>query len=187
MEYPAINIETKSGREELTINETPTQYKLLDFWKWTCSDIILNKTRGAFAEFIVATAVGFDGCPIQKDWDPYDLTADNGNIKIEVKSAAYIQSWEQKKLSDIIFSIRAPKSTNIRPSDVYVFCLLKHKDQNTINPLKLEQWEFYVVNTLKINNYNRSKTNITLNSLKELAEPVSYDMLEKEIYREAKI
>ena len=67
-------------------------------------------------------------------------------IKIEVKSAAYVQSWKQKRLSRLVFGI-APtlawdpltdefdkeKRSN---SDVYVFCVLAHKDQETIDPLQ---------------------------------------------------
>jgi hypothetical protein len=34
-----------------------------------------------------------------------------------------------------------------RQSDVYVFCLLNHRDKLTLNPLDLDQWEFYIVPT----------------------------------------
>ncbi len=161
MEYPKIEPILNTGEEVLTNNGENSGFCLIDFWRWGMSDILTNTERGMLAEFIVATAVGFDK-PVRNDWDAYDLTADNGQIKIEVKSAAYIQVWEQKKLSDIVFGIRAPKMTNVRPSDIYVFCLLNHKDQKTIDPLKLEQWEFYVVSTKVINSYERSKSSITL-------------------------
>jgi hypothetical protein len=32
-----------------------------------------------------------------------------------------------------------------RQADVYVFCLLAHKDKATLDPLDLSQWEFYVL------------------------------------------
>jgi hypothetical protein len=32
-----------------------------------------------------------------------------------------------------------------RQADVYVFCLLAHKDKPTLDPLDLAQWEFYVL------------------------------------------
>jgi hypothetical protein len=44
---------------------------------------------------------------------------------------------------------------------VYVFCHLKHKDQHTIDPLKLEQWDFYV---LLIKNYIGHSYNYMLNT-----------------------
>src|SRR5690606_17559862 len=119
-------------------------------------------------------------------WDAFDVKTDNG-IKIEVKSAAYIQSWEQRKYSKITFSIKKVRhwDTNVglsrgeakRQADVYVFCLLTTKDQTIINPLKMEQWEFYVLPTHKLDNYNRSQTTISLSSLQKLTEPVIYSEL----------
>ena len=68
-----------------------------------------------------------------------------------------------------------------RHADLYVFCLLKHKESSTIDPLKLEQWEFYVVPTFVLNNYERSQSSITINSLKKLTEPKGYKDLKTEI------
>lgn len=186
MTYPKIEPKLKTGKEVLTNNSEKLEFCLLDFWKWGMSDVLTNTERGMLAEFIVATAVGFDR-PLRNDWDAYDLTAHNGCIKIEVKSAAYIQVWEQKKLSDIVFGIGAPKTTNIRPADIYVFCLLKHKDQETIDPLKMEQWEYYVVPTTILNEYAKSKCSITLNSLQKLTKPVSYSDLKNEIYLKSEV
>jgi len=190
MLFPEIKSVIKSEYEELTFNDFHIGYKMLDFWKWSMSNILSNTDRGVLAEFIVATAIGFDN-PIRNDWDSYDLTADNGRIKIEVKSSAYIQSWEQSKLSTIIFSIRESgcwdSKTNTysdskRHSDLYVFCLLKHKEQETLDPLKLEQWEFYVVKTEILNKYERSKVSITLNSLRKLTDAISYSQLREKIF-----
>ncbi len=82
----------KSGAERLINDTTETGYTLLDFWRWSVSDILSNATRGRFAEFIVGTAVGIDPKNLRDEWDAYDLTTSDG-IRIEVKSAAYIQSW----------------------------------------------------------------------------------------------
>ncbi len=68
-----------------------------------------------------------------------------------------------------------------RHADLYAFCLLKHKDKNTIDPLKMEQWEFYVLPTYRIDNYERSQSSITINSLKKLTKPKKYSELKDEI------
>ena len=146
-ELKEIKASTKTGKESLTNNGENTNYDLFDFWRWSVSDILSNATRGRFAEFVVGTAVGLNPENLRDEWDAYDLTTDNG-IKIEVKSSAYIQSWNQKRFSAISFSIKPARywdaKTNItseptRHADLYVFCHLKHKDQNTIEPLKMEQ------------------------------------------------
>lgn len=185
-----IKASPKNGNEHLTDNGQNTNYKLLDFWRWSVSDILSNATRGRFAEFIVGTAIGINPENLRDEWDAFDLTTDEG-IKIEVKSAAYIQSWNQKSFSSISFSIKPARywdaKTNMqsgepkRHADLYDFCHLKHKDQNTINPLKMEQWDFYILPTFRLNNYKRSQSSITINSLKKLTEPRKFSELKNEI------
>jgi len=187
-----IELKQKTGNEPLTFNGKETGIKLIDFWSWGFSDIISNTARGRFAEFIVATALNTDLSIITDGWNAYDLTSPEG-IKVEVKSAAYLQSWIQKDYSKISFSIKAARywdsRTNemakipSRASDVYVFCLLKHKDKATINPMNLEQWEFYVLPTIEINNYKRSECSITLKSLQKLTSNISYNNLRETVIR----
>jgi hypothetical protein len=55
-----------------------------------------------------------------------------------------------------------------RQADVYVFCLLRHKDKKTINPLDLSQWTFYVVFTQKIEKVFPNIRSLTLSRLKKL-------------------
>lgn len=180
----AIKAVPKTGIEVLTFNDKNIGYSLFDFWQWSVSDLISNSTRGRLAEFIVGTAVGINPKKVRDEWDTFDIKTYNG-IKIEVKSASYIQSWEQKKFSNIVFSIKKTKKSNQeapkRYADVYVFCLLKIKDQKIIDPLKLEQWNFYVLPTYKIDSYTRSQVSITLNSLNKMACPIKYDTLKYEI------
>jgi len=189
-ELKRIKASLKNGNECLTDNGQNTNYNLLDFWRWSVSDLLSNATRGRFAEFIVGTAIGINSENLRDEWDAYDLITDDG-IKIEVKSASYIQSWDQKRFSTISFSIKPTKywdaETNIyrdepkRHADVYVFCLLKHKDKNTIDPLKMEQWDFYVLPTYRLDNYQRSQSSITINSLEKLTNPKKYSELKDEI------
>ena len=197
-ELKEIKASPKNGNETLTDYGKATNYNLLDFWRWSVSDILSNATRGRFAEFVVGTAVGLNPENLRDEWDAYDLTTEDG-IKIEVKSAAYIQSWNQKNFSTISFSIKPARywdaETNMqrgepkRHADLYVFCHLKHKDQKTIDPLKMEQWDFYVLPTYRLDNYERSQSSITINSLKKLTEPKRYNELKSEItkaYKEQK-
>lgn len=180
----------KTGNESLTDNGQKTNYNLLDFWRWSVSDILSNATRGRFAEFVVGTAVGLNPKNLRDEWDAFDLTTEEG-IRIEVKSAAYIQSWNQHSFSTISFSIKPARfwdaKTNMsrgepkRHADLYVFCHLKHKDQDTIDPLKMEQWDFYVLPTYRLDNYERSQSSITLNSLMKLTSPKMYSELKAEI------
>lgn len=182
--YPALPDKPHSGAEPL-LNTTLSAY-----WEWAHSNLMDNAERGALAEFIVKQAVG-DMSATRTNWDAYDLLSPEG-IKVEIKASGYLQSWDQDKFSSIKFSIRPTygwdartNSTDTvmrRQSDVYVFCLHKHKDKSTVNPLDIEQWEFYVVPTRTLNERCGDQKSITLSALKALGiEPVKYESIKKEI------
>ena len=156
--FPAIPVTKKSGLEVFRVDGRPLPENLLSFWQWSSSDLVGNALRGVLAEYIVATAVGCNR-GLRTEWDAFDMVTPDG-IKIEVKSAAYIQSWTQAKLSAIQFGIRPTQSLEAgtnqyskkieRQSDVYVFCVLTQQDQDAIDPLNLDQWDFYVISTLSL-------------------------------------
>ena len=162
------------------MNGNSLSHDLLSFWQWSSSDLTGNAIRGILAEYIVASAVGKAGGN-RTEWDACDIETNEG-IKVEVKSSAYLQSWSQKKLSTIQFGVRPTQvwdsKTNTyssefaRQSDVYVFCVLQHKDQETIDPLNMDQWNFYVLATNKLNEAVGRQKTITLGSLREL-DPVT--------------
>jgi hypothetical protein len=135
------------------------------------------------AEFIVASALGIDLSIPREEWSAWDLTSPEG-IQIEVKSAAYLQSWTQQNLSKIVFSIRPAQPWNSttggftdksqRSADVYIFCLLKHQDKETLNPLDLDQWEFYILSTAELNRHRHDNATISLQSLQKLTEGIPF-------------
>jgi hypothetical protein len=171
-----IEVKRKTGNEAFKHQGKNQNFKLNDFWSWSTSDLVINVTRGLVAEFIVAQALNAaDGVRIA--WAPFDLrTPKPQGIKVEVKSAAYLQSWSQDDFSTIKFDIE--KTTPLdnkrggyrgkqrRAAKVYVFALLAESNKSKVDPLKLDQWEFYVVPTATLNDRKRSQQSITLNSLK---------------------
>jgi hypothetical protein len=178
-----IQVKRKFGRESFHADGSNLSFSLLDFWQWSGSDIVSNVTRGVLAEYIVACALGIDTRGAREEWAAYDLQLPSG-IKIEVKSAAFIQSWSQKQYSSIIF--KTPKTqawareTNEfsvetkRQADLYIFALLHHKEKATIDPLDVNQWKFYVLRTSDINARKRSQHSMTLKTLCGLCESSSY-------------
>lgn len=107
----------------------------------------------------------------------FDLLTESG-LKIEIKSAAYLQTWYHKKLSSISFKIRQTKSwdggTNEsaterkRQADIYIFCVLNHKEKDSLDPLNLDQWEFYVLRAAVLNEKIPTQKSIGLASLLKL-------------------
>ncbi|CAN5415217.1 hypothetical protein BH10ACI1_BH10ACI1_35020 [soil metagenome] len=151
--FSALEVRRKVGNEYFISDGKSLNLQLADFWKWSVSDLVSNATRGILAEFLVASALGASN-GVRNEWDPFDVLLTDGT-KLEVKSAAYLQSWAHSKLSKISFTIRQTyawdSETNKlaselrRQSDIYIFCLLKHLDKETVNPMNLDQWQFYLL------------------------------------------
>ena len=108
MDLKEIKAQPKEPNQQFVVGEKMLDFKLEDFWKWTLSDLIENRNRGILAEFIVKQSLKIKSST-RLEWDAFDLETDNG-IKIEIKSAAYIQAWKQKSYSKISFGI-APTKT----------------------------------------------------------------------------
>ena len=175
IEPQPLNPDEKFIDEESSTNISAT---IGDFWQWAYSDLISNTDRGILAEYIVAIALGIDDT-VRVPWGPYDLGTP-AVTKIEVKSASYVQSWYQKELSKIQFGIRKtlewiPEKNDFgtekkRQSDVYVFCLLSQQVKADINPLDLEQWEFYVVPTAVLDKELGDAQSISLSRVKQFSD-----------------
>jgi hypothetical protein len=167
-----------TGQEPLVNGDVALGPSVADFWAWSASDLVSNTLRGVLAEFIVARAVGVDTNGVREEWSSCDLRTPDG-ITIEVKSAAYLQSWSQRQLSTISFVIPKAVAWNAnmgiydgpakRQAMVYVFALLAHSVKETLNPLQVDQWRFFVVPTSTLDTRTRSQHSITAKSLERLA------------------
>lgn len=186
MKFPPIKATRKSGAEPIRSGSVALGPTLLDFWRWSASDLVDNTQRGVFAEFLVAMAIGALVDGVRESWTPYDLETADG-IKVEVKSAAYVQAWGQAALSKIQFAVpkrhgwdaEAGKSEldSRRHADVYVFAFLAHQDQATLDPMDVSQWEFYVLATRTLEEREEGQRSISLGELRKLAQQTPYDRL----------
>lgn len=186
MLLPALAVAPRTGAEPFHDAGVALGYDVAAFWRWAASDLAGNALRGVLAEFLVARATGADGA-VRTEWDACDLRTPTG-VRIEVKSAAYLQSWSQRQYSSISFDI-APKrgwdaATNVlaslpcRSADIYVFALLAHQDKATLDPLDLTQWCFYVAPVPLLDARFGAQKRIALNSLLTVtAEAVPYDRI----------
>lgn len=191
--WPAPDLEFLRGDEWFRANGKPLGFTMLDYWRWSGSDPLGNAERGVLAEFLVAKALGAAGEP-RREWAAHDVTA--AGLKIEVKSAAYRQSWTQDEPSYIEFGVAKSKESwnpktgktikhdpPVRAAHVYVFCLLGTKNDPAPNPLDTDQWEFYVLEECEL----PDQQTIALNPLKALVrEAVRYEQLRTAVMEAAK-
>ena len=155
-----------------------------DFWQWAYSDVLSNRNRSIFAEFIVGVALGVVDKP-RVEWDAADLCY--RGFKIEVKSSADCQSWCQEKPSTIQFSIRKAVVWNpvrgkhdgepTRCADVYVFCHYPERDKTKANVLDVPAWDFYVVSTAVLNREFGEAKSLSLATVRRLRTRCKYGEL----------
>ena len=191
MGLPELDITPKSGQEEFHVGGEPVGFNLLCFWRWYVSDILSNVTRGIVAEYVVAQALGV-ACKVRAEWDKFDLKTRHC-ISVEVKSSAYIQRWRQKELSKPRFNVSSSRGwesstghtedESRHQADVYVFTLLAHREKETVDPLNLEQWEFYVLPRSTVAALGQKTMGI--GTLRKLAKAIPYAGLREAVERAA--
>lgn len=175
-------MEQLTGKEEFTLREASIGITVSDFWQWAYSDLIDNTSRGVIAEFLVNQSFNkaLHYTPMRANWLPFDVTSPSGR-RIEVKSAAYLQSWTTDFPSQIRYDI-SPKlawdgqnyaTEAKRNCDLYVLCLYTAltREQSILN---LDYWEFYVLSTSVLDEKVPHQKGIALSSLLKL-EPVKTD------------
>ena len=155
-----------------------------DFWQWAYSDILSNRNRSIFAEFIVGVALGAVGQP-RVEWNSADLQYDR--FKVEVKCSADLQSWQQERPSRVQFSIRKAvvwnrhtgkyEGTPARCADVYVFCHYPERDKAKANVLCVAAWDFYVIATETLNREFGDAQSVSLSAIRRTALHCKFDGL----------
>ena len=200
LKFPRLVVHPKTGDEPFHAGGSPLPPPLQsatlgDFWSWACSDLVGNSLRGLIAEYLVARAVGSEQ-RVRVEWDAYDVLAP-GELRIEVKTSGYLQSWQQKQLSAISFDIAPKRSwsadTNTysaepaRAAHVYVFAVHHHEDKATVDPLDVTQWTFHVVPTRLLNARCAQQRTLSLAALQRLgAIAVDFGDLAREIAKVAR-
>lgn len=171
----------KLGESDATVGE---------FWRWAMSDLLGNRNRGIFAEFLVGKALGDKALEHPRiEWDCYDI--EYHDYWIEVKSSAYIQTWhnENTRKSALSFNISPTnrcwdarrdivKRDRKRYAHMYVFCVLNGRDV-----LDLDNWDFYVTTTANMeNSVGKDTGSIGIRKVHEICgQPIPYNELKPKI------
>ena len=161
----------KTGQEQFTNHGSPIGVSVLDFWRFSYSELN-SDPRDDIAEYLVSLALGITEPYNKRDWTLFDI--DYNGRPIEVKSTSYFQTWRKdgKVTRNRSFSIREAKANGDvaarRHSEVYVFCVLNGDTEAESNPLKLDNWDFYIVPTAVINEKCEHNNTITLKRIENL-------------------
>lgn len=175
---------TYIGNEQFSVGDNNISITTNDFWRWAYSDLSDNFCRSVLAEFIIATSLEVPGLDIGRthlSQKSYDILTEDG-YKVEVKSAAYVQSLDSEHPDCITFGIAPLKTASEiekndiphhRHSDVFIFCIYKAVKKDD-SPLNLDLWDFYILPTKVLDEKKPTQKTITLPSLMQL-EPIWCD------------
>lgn len=168
------------GNEPFLVGGRQISLTVNDFWRWAYSDLADERNRSMMAEFIVASSIGAsrqDDASSGQACKRRGLLSPDG-YRLEVRSAAYVQSWDMEHPDHVSFSIANPmppcRDGNAaarvhagQDSDAYIFCLYKGMCRGD-SPLDLDLWEFYVLPAAALDAAMPARKTITLPSLMKL-------------------
>ena len=80
-----MGLSLKTGTESFRSGSQALQATVLDYWRWSASNLMSNRERGILGEFLVATALGLEKEP-RIVWNGYDLKY--SGLKIEIKTSS---------------------------------------------------------------------------------------------------
>jgi hypothetical protein len=173
---PPLVVAPLSGSEPFHTGGHALRFDVVAFWRWSSSNLAGNAMRGVLAEYLVARALELS-TGVRTEWDACDLRMPDGT-RVEVKSAAYLQSWSQRSHSASASTSRSRGSDSVtnttalvacRSADVYVFALLAHRDKASFDPLDVSQWSFYVLPARRLDEACPAQKRIGSSALERLA------------------
>lgn len=170
------------GTEPFTNHGSVTGLTIRDYWSFQFSNVL--HVPEEVAEFLVAKALGKDKPENKHQWTLFDMMYEGK--RIEVKETSFYHSWSKpgvtsRRNSFGITMAYGEDGVYERQNDLYVFCLLKGDDEESAWPLKVENWEFYVVPTSTINKRFANQKTVSLSRIQKLVDPVSWEDLKPTI------
>lgn len=138
-----------------------------DFWRFALPDVTTNNVRGWLAEYLVWRAIGVER-PVRVEWDTFDVLW--GDIRIEVKSSAFVQRWAQRGDSKLAFTglrgrVLDPATNDYTAdatynADVYVLTV-NLAGRERFEQLDIRQWRFAVLSRAALEATGQSSMNWT--------------------------
>ena len=170
----------------------------VNFDRWAAGNLVDNRNRGIFAEWLVGQALGVIGDhDVRTEWDAVDLRF--GDLTIEVKASGLSQTWNLLVPSTPRFGIPRQKRAWFadtdewivydepkRSADIYVFCLHRSVPATNENVADTDSWSFWVVATSTINDELDAQSSVGVSTLNRLAEPVGWSEIKAAVKRAAR-
>jgi len=137
----------------MVFHAVPVADRIGRFSRWAAGDLTGNRTRGLYAEWMLADRLGLIGADsVSTEWDTVDIRF--GSLLIEVKTSGIRQQWSdrdtvprfsidrQHSMWDARSNTTMSSETGARSADLYVFCLHTALDLTNSSVLDESHWCF---------------------------------------------
>ena len=165
----------------------------MNFERWAAGNLVDNRNRGIFAEWLVGQALGvINENDIRTEWDAVDLYY--GDITIEVKASGRSQTWDLNNPSTPRFGIPKQKRAWFsrkddwivydepkRSADIYIFCLHQSVPATNENVQDPNSWLFWIIPTSRIDDGLKDQSSVGVSTLNQLTEPVAWSEIKETI------
>lgn len=166
---------------------------LESFQQWASGNLVDNRTRGIFAEWLVGQALGcIEPGAHRQEWDAIDLRY--RGLGIEVKASGRNQGWNPSGQSTPRFGIapqmhawHAKTDTWVdydpprRTAEVYVFCLHESVPAAIENVANPANWTFWVISTSRLEAELGTQRTVGVSTLDHLTESCGWRQIRSSI------
>lgn len=158
---PALSIQRREPQTALRGAEGEQLSTLGDFWAWAYSDESLDAEPRILPGYLVELALR--RAPSQR-WAGTGLNDATqrllDSLTFEVRGASEVPTMARTGAANITFSL-----ANRPDVDAWIFAIIAHTDVETLNPLDVRQWAFFVVPSVYIDMAHARARSITLTQL----------------------
>lgn len=141
-----------TGDEHLSFEQMPTGKLLSDFWCWMSGNMLDADILHLFSKYLVEMGA--------------DVSVDNKHIVVACSS--YLKSYLKRGQLEAPILYRPDADDDA----VCVFCLLDCLNPDAVDPIKLEQWKFFVLRCGDI-----TAPSITLDEVRQISTETNFDKL----------
>ena len=170
----------------MVFHAVPVVDRIGRFSRWAAGDLTGNRTRGLYAEWMLADRLGLiDADSVRTEWDMVDLRF--GSLLIEVKTSGIRQQWSEREtvprfsidrqhsMWDALSNTTVSSATGARAANLYVFCLHSARELTNRSVMDERHWSFWVMPTASLDTLFPNQRSIGTRSLRRISNEVSLD------------
>jgi hypothetical protein len=171
----SVKLQQKLGSEPFLLNGRSIDVRLAEFWRWGFSDLAIDAVREKLAEFLVLKALKI---PTKSVRAGSRFVTPRGS-EMQVYSRTLIPGLGATPKSvifgnpkELLSGGRGKFAAKEKYPEVFIFAVFLPPDAISMDPVNLDQWIFFALNSSILSGWERTWINIHV--LNEMGGSVSF-------------